>query len=161
MRKLVLAAAAVAALLAVGTSQNPVAAMPVAAPATLGVTAPDLNGVQQVYSASRLGLAPWLGLAPSLGLWWLAASLLAATYGGPYYGGYYGRPSYGSAMATAITGHGGPAAGGVGAAAGGGNRSGLRDLEAGRIHATGNARVSAAMNCARASGTARPRGAKA
>ncbi len=49
MRKVILAAAAVAAFLSIAAPANPAAAMPVVSPATLGVTAADVNPVQQVH----------------------------------------------------------------------------------------------------------------
>jgi hypothetical protein len=48
MRKIILAAAAVAALLCIGVPVDRAAAMTVATPTALGVTTPELSGVQQV-----------------------------------------------------------------------------------------------------------------
>jgi hypothetical protein len=95
MRKLVLAAATVAAFLAVGTSQNPVAAMPVASPAALGVTAPDVSGVQQVYWHRGWGWRGGWGWHRPWGYWGWRRPYWGYYGGGPYYGGGYYGPPYG------------------------------------------------------------------
>jgi len=100
MRKVIIAAAAVAALLAIGAPENRALAMPVATPAALGLTSPDLSGVQQVSWGWHRRWAwhrhwgwrrPWAGPRSGYsgyrgywgGPWWPE----------PYYGyGYYGRP---------------------------------------------------------------------
>ena len=105
MRKIILAAAAVAALLALGAPENRVAAMPVAAPAALGIAATDLNPVQQVRWPRHWGWGwgwrrPWIAPWPVYWGWrrpyWGGPYWGGPHWGprpwGPYYYGYYGRP---------------------------------------------------------------------
>jgi len=79
MRKIILAAAAVTALLCVGAPAKRAVAMTVATPTALGVTAPDFKAVQDVR---------W-GWHRHWGLGWRRRPWIG---GGPVYWGY--RPYY-------------------------------------------------------------------
>jgi hypothetical protein len=96
MLKTILAAAAVAALLCIGAPANRAAAMTVATPAALGVTAADRNEVQQVRWGWRRGWgwrrpAYW-GYRPYYRPYW---GYRPYYWGGPWGPGpYYYRPYY-------------------------------------------------------------------